>query len=591
MQQSISTFILKVVRPFWGMLAIQFLVSILYAVDLNLGPYIIKLMLDTSHKGGSEAINEVGLLACAYIGVYITVSAIYRVYDYICLIFNSRLKKQIGVKLINKLMKHSYNFYQNQFAGSLTNNTKNVMNSVPVVIEIIIERFFNGIITILISVFAFWHVSPIFAIALVIWGALFLTVTYKFAPVARDLASQAASTNTHVIGHIVDILGNMFSVRIFNGPNFEKDKLSGEFNKSVQADQKRDWFFLKMFSFQSILVVAYQALCLYYLISLMKASAITSGDFILIITLNIQLINKFWGLTKYINRFASEIGNIKQSLDIIYSPREIKDAPSASDLQINQNLGSKISFKSVNFCHKESYNLFNNLSITIPTGQKVGLVGYSGSGKSTFINLILRLYDPTSGVITIDDQDIAQVTQGSLRRAIGLIPQEAYLFHRSLIDNIKYGNFSSRNDEVYIAAKKAYAHEFIENLPEKYDTLVGEKGVKLSGGQRQRIAIARAILKNPPILIMDEATSHLDSLTESQIQESLLEIMEGKTTLVVAHRLSTLLNMDRILVFDKGVIVEDGTHAELTKLDGLYASLWKKQIEGFLPTLDNAKNK
>ena len=485
-------------------------------------------------------------------------------------------------------MKHSYNFYQNQFAGSLTNNTKNVMNSVPTIIEIVIERFFNGIITIFIAVIAFWYVSPIFAIALVVWGILFLVVTYKFAPVARDLASKAAATSSHVIGHIVDILGNMFSVRIFNGPNFEKDKLSQEFNKSVQADQKRDWFFLKMFSFQSILVVIYQALCLYYLISLMKTNAITSGDFVLIITLNIQLINKFWGLTKYINRFASEIGNIKQSLDIIYSPREIIDEPEAYDIRINQNIGSKITFDCVDFRHKESSNLFNNLSVTILAGQKVGLVGYSGSGKSTFVNLILRLYDPISGKITVDDQDITKITQSSLRRAMGLIPQEAYLFHRSLIDNIKYGNFSSSDEEVFIAAKKAHAHEFIEALPEGYNTLVGEKGVKLSGGQRQRIAIARAILKNPSILIMDEATSHLDSLTEAQIQQSLIEVMQDKTTLVVAHRLSTLLNMDRILVFEKGAIVEDGTHEELIILNGLYASLWKKQVEGFLPTLDTA---
>ena len=586
-QKTITEFVLKVVRPFSGMLAVQFLVSIIYAIDLNLGPYIIKMMLDASHQGGVDAASKVGFLACGYIALYITVSAIYRVYDYICLLFNSRLKKQIGVKLINKLMKHSYNFYQNQFAGSLTNNTKNVMNSVPVIIEIIIERFFNGVITICISVFAFWHVSPVFAVALIVWGTLFIVVTYRFAPLARDLASNAASTNSHVIGHIVDILGNMFSVRIFNGPNFEKNKLSEEFNKSVQADQKRDWFFLKMFSFQSILVVAYQAICLYYLISLMKINAVTGGDFVLIITLNIQLINKFWGLTKYINRFASEISNIKQSLDIIYSPREIKDEPSALDLHLAQASSNAITFENVNFCHKESNNLFNNLSVTIPAGQKVGLVGYSGSGKSTFVNLILRLYDPTSGKIMIMDQNIAEVTQNSLRKAIGLIPQEAYLFHRSLIDNIKYGNFSSSDEEVYVAAKRAHAHEFIHNLSEGYHTLVGEKGVKLSGGQRQRIAIARAILKNPPILIMDEATSHLDSLTEAQIQESLLEIMEGKTTLVVAHRLSTLLNMDRILVFNKGAIVEDGTHDELIKKDGLYASLWKKQIEGFLPALDD----
>ena len=585
MQKTVSGFILKVIKPFWGMLIIQLFVSIIYAIDLNIGPYIIKMMLDVSHKGGSEIANKISWLAIAYIGLYMTFSAIYRVYDYICLLFNSRLKKRIGVKLVNKLMKHSYNFYQNQFAGSLTNNTKNVMNSVPLVIEIIIERFFNGIITICISVFAFWHVSPIFSVALVVWGTVFIIFTYKFTPIARNLASNAASINSQVIGHIVDILGNMFSVRVFNGPNFEKNKLGKEFNKSVQADQKRDWFFLKMFSLQSVLVVSYQAICLYYLIILMRKNTITTGDFVLIITLNIQLINKFWGFTKYMNRFASEIGNIKQSLDVIYSPQEIKDEEVAKDLIVNKDNGGQIKFENVTFGHRESNNLFNNLSITIPAGQKVGLVGYSGSGKSTFVNLILRLYDPLSGKILIDGQNIAHVTQNSLRRAIGLIPQEAYLFHRSLLDNIKYGNFSSSDTEVYIASRKARADEFIQSLPEKYDTLVGEKGIKLSGGQRQRIAIARAILKNPPILVLDEATSHLDSLTEAGIQQSLSEIMKNKTALVVAHRLSTLLGMDRILVFNKGAIVEDGTHEELIKLGRLYASLWKKQQKGLLSTI------
>jgi ATP-binding cassette subfamily B protein len=241
-----------------------------------------------------------------------------------------------------------------------------------------------------------------------------------------------------------------------------------------------------------------------------------------------------------------------------------------------------ITFDKVKFHYKDTKPLFENKSIEIEAGQKVGLVGYSGGGKSTFVHLILRLYDVTHGSILIDGQDIKSVSQDSLRENIAMIPQDPSLFHRSLRENIRYGRIDATDEEVMEAAKKAHAHEFIEKLPQGYDALVGERGVKLSGGQRQRIAIARAILKNAPILIMDEATSQLDSLTEALIQESLWQLMEHKTTLVIAHRLSTLLHMDRILVFDQGKIVEDGNHNDLLSKGGLYKNLWNAQVGGFL---------
>jgi ATP-binding cassette subfamily B protein len=242
----------------------------------------------------------------------------------------------------------------------------------------------------------------------------------------------------------------------------------------------------------------------------------------------------------------------------------------------------KITFSKVRFNYKNTKPLFRRKSVIIEPGQKIGLVGYSGSGKTTFVSLILRLYDVTSGQILIDGQDIRDVTQDSLRCHISLIPQEPSLFHRTVMENIRYGRLEASDEEVIEAAKKAYAHEFIMQLPEAYDSLVGERGIKLSGGQRQRIAIARAILKNAPILMLDEATSQLDSVTEIEIQKSLWVLMQNKTTLVVAHRLSTLLQMDRILVFDQGKIVEDGTHAELLAENGLYKGLWDAQVGGFL---------
>jgi ATP-binding cassette subfamily B protein len=231
--------------------------------------------------------------------------------------------------------------------------------------------------------------------------------------------------------------------------------------------------------------------------------------------------------------------------------------------------------------------VFRGLNLTIRPGERVGLVGFSGSGKSTFVNLILRLYDIQQGRILIDDQDIRDVTQDSLRQSISMIAQDPMLFHRSLLDNMRYGSLSATDAEVEDAAQRAHAHEFIASLPEGYDSLVGERGVRLSGGQRQRVAIARALLKNAPIFFLDEATSSLDSVTERHIQESIENLMQGRTAIVIAHRLSTIAHLDRIVVFHDGEVVEDGTHAALLARKGHYARMWSMQAGGFLPERDH----
>jgi ATP-binding cassette subfamily B protein len=285
-------------------------------------------------------------------------------------------------------------------------------------------------------------------------------------------------------------------------------------------------------------------------------------------------------LSHQLRDFITNWGSVEQALTLLKDATEIQDAPSAGELVVNKG---KIVFDNVNFNYKGAEPLFDDTAVTIEPGQKVGLVGYSGGGKTTFVNLILRLYDVTNGCVLIDGHDIKQVTQDSLRANIGMIPQDPSLFHRSLMENIRYGKIDASDEEVIEASKRAHAHEFIGKLSNGYESLVGERGVKLSGGQRQRIAIARAILKNAPILILDEATSQLDSVTENFIQKSLKELMAGKTTIVIAHRLSTLLHMDRILVFDTGKIVADGTHSELLAKSSLYKTLWDAQVGGFLP--------
>jgi ATP-binding cassette subfamily B protein len=298
------------------------------------------------------------------------------------------------------------------------------------------------------------------------------------------------------------------------------------------------------------------------------------------LTINISLIQILWNFSHYIHDLAEVIGRVNQGLSIVLMPIQIKDTEYAEVLKVTDG---EIIFDAVKFGYKNSAPLFVHLSIKIDPYQKVGLVGYSGSGKTTFVNLLLRLYDVNEGKILIDAQDIKEITQTSLRKSIGVIPQDPTLFHRSIKDNIGYSRPEAAEEEIVIADKKAQAHQFIIQLPEGYNSLAGERGVKLSGGQRQRIAIARAFLKNPPILVLDEATSQLDSITEGLIQNSLLELFENKTTLIVAHRLSTLMYMDRILVFNQGKIVEDGSHEQLLSFKGLYRTMWNAQVGGFLP--------
>jgi ATP-binding cassette subfamily B protein len=311
----------------------------------------------------------------------------------------------------------------------------------------------------------------------------------------------------------------------------------------------------------------------------------TAGEFAMSASLSLLLIEQARGLSRKFLDFFEYLGNVSDGVGMIVRPHEVLDQAEAQALQPT---AGAIDIAQLNFSYVDNRPVFRHLNLHIPGGQKVGFVGYSGSGKSTLLNLLLRLYEPQAGAIRIDGQDIAQATQESLRRAIAMIPQDPMLFHRSLMENIRYGRLDASDDEVIAAASKAHAHDFILETEDGYDSLVGERGVKLSGGQRQRIALARAILKDAPILLLDEATSALDSVTERHIQNSLAELMQGKTVLVVAHRLSTLARLDRIVVFHHGEIIEDGSPAELLAREGHYARMWAMQAGGFLPEDEQA---
>ena len=319
---------------------------------------------------------------------------------------------------------------------------------------------------------------------------------------------------------------------------------------------------------------------LLYSIFLLKNGSISTSQLIITIGLSMMIVNQSKNLGQKFQDILESINNINKSIEIVFDQYQPTENSPNEEFKITQG---DIEFRNVNFGFNKNILLFENMNVLINAGEKVGLVGTSGSGKSTFINLILGLYEPNEGEIIIDDVNLSRLSKTSIRSQISLIPQDLTLFHRTLFENISYAKPSASKKEVIAAAKKAHADEFISKLKDGYSTMVGERGIKLSGGQRQRIAIARAILQDSSILLLDEATSSLDTITENFIQTALKSFMENKTVIVVAHRLSTITNLDRILVFDNGKIVEDGTHSDLLQKKGHYLRLWKAQVSGCIP--------
>jgi ATP-binding cassette subfamily B protein len=489
------------------------------------------------------------------------------------------IKRDIINYAFNYVHDQSYNFFQDNLSGSISNNIIILADNIEKISSVISIRIIRGLVQLLVALISMYFVHPIFSIVLLVWAMSFIFASLIYSKKITAFSNDYAKSQSDVSGKIVDNIVNFSNVKIFARNKFESFELQKTLNIMRQKFQGKEWFLIKFYFVQGLSITFFIGAMVCFLILLRMNDQVTIGDFAFILSLSFYLTENVWAFTEQIDQTNDAIGKCNQSLKMLFIPIEITDKKTAKPLLISSG---KITFENVCFNYKNTEPLFKNKSILITSGQKVALVGYSGVGKSTFINLLLRLYDVTSGCITIDEQDIREVTQESLRNAIAIIPQDPILFHRSLMENIRYGRVDATDEEVIESSKQANMHDFITKLPNGYKTLVGERGVKLSGGQRQRIAIARAMLKNAPILILDEATSQLDYVTENTIKESLSYLMEGKTTIVIAHRLSTLLHMDRILVFNHGKIVEDGSHKELLKRKGIYKKLWNAQIAGVL---------
>ena len=580
---NLTTFIWYFLKQHPWKLVVIIFTSLIWAAELSLSPYFFKMIIDGVSNYGTQAkplLSVILVPACFYISMSLLLNASFRLYDWVNIHLQIKLYTKITAVVYDYTVAHSYNFFKENFAGSIADKVLYLPRDIDGLLKSINNNFMPKIFAIFIAVVGLYFVQPALSIILLTWVILFVGITIYFSSQCTENSRQFHSSLNKLNGAVVDSITNVLTVKIFSRANYEKCRVLQSHEEVNQRYKVMHFYNMKLHTVQGLAVTLLVSAMLFALVTLRLHEQVSIGDFVFVLSLSTAMIIHVWDLGTELILFTRNAGKCQHALSLITEPHEITEAKDAQVLQISKG---KINFEKVSFAHNQRKAIFDQLSVTIPPGQKVGLVGFSGGGKSTFVNLILRLFDLNSGAITIDGQDIKQVTLASLRENIGFIPQEPELFHRSVMENIAYGRLNATEEEVITASKKAHCHEFIQELEGGYSALVGERGIKLSGGQRQRIAIARAILKQAPILILDEATSALDSITEKYIQESLHYTMQGKTTIVIAHRLSTLLEMDRILFFKEGQIIEDGTLEELKSNQGPFAKLWEMQSDGFLP--------
>lgn len=486
------------------------------------------------------------------------------------------------------LLNQSLSFYQDEFAGRVATKVMQTALSVRETVSKIMN------LAVYVCVYFISVVALVFAtdwrlaMPLVIWLVVYILILRAILPRLKRISQTQADARSIMTGRIVDSYTNIMTVKLFSHHRREEDYAKEGMNGFLQTvyPQMRLVTVLQacVWFSNSLLVFSIAALSVY----LWMNGIVSPGDIAIAVSLSLRLNGMSQWIMWEVSSLFENIGTVQDGINSLALPASIEDKTKATELQVN---GGSIDFKEVDFAYAGKgdnlITVFDNLNINISPGEKVGLVGRSGAGKSTLVNLLLRFYDIQSGKIVIDNQDITDVTQESLRSQISMVTQDTSLMHRSVRDNILYGRTDASDAEMIQAAKQAEAHDFILSLSDAkgrigYDAHVGERGVKLSGGQRQRIAIARVMLKDAPILVLDEATSALDSEVEAAIQECLIKIMESKTVLAIAHRLSTIAQMDRLLVLDEGKIVESGSHAQLIEKGGIYAKLWAHQTGGFI---------
>ena len=543
-----------------------------------LGPYIISQLLERLQQGTVTFESSLPLIL-AYVATQLYGEVIgWRINMYLIWTMETAAQRHLYERIFTKLTEQSLSFHADRFGGALVSQTTKLIGS--------FERFWDTIMFQIIPTIAGIS-SAIIILSFLFWQyALFLFVLVAVFTVSIIFGSrfmlrrnrEEAQASTATTAHVADAITNIATIKAHGHEQTELDRLNDKTitwrGKSLATMRG----FLGVSTVYSSLIATVNIVALLAAIGASQYNLASLGVIYLAITYTFTVARQLWDMNSIMRSYNRIMGDAHDMTEILRSKPAIQDTTTQ---QLHAHDGT-IAIESIDFSHNTKTSLFKSFSLNIPAGERLGLVGHSGSGKTSLTKLLLRFADVSKGVIAIDGQDISKVTQESLRKAIAYVPQEPMLFHRTLRDNIAYGRPEATENEIIEAARKANALEFIGTLPDGFDTMVGERGVKLSGGQRQRIAIARAILKDAPILILDEATSALDSESEKLIQDALEKLMKGRTSIVIAHRLSTIAKLDRIIVLDKGNITEDGTHTELLAMKGTYAKLWSHQSGGFI---------
>ena len=492
----------------------------------------------------------------------------------------------ILAKLNRWTLGQSVTFFDDDFAGRIAQKQMQISSALTSVVSETISAIVFALASLAGSLLLLGSIHPLVMLPFAAWLVVYFLLIRWYLPRIRKRSAARAGARAMVTGQVVDTITNIKTVKLFAHSAFEDQAAR---NSMVDLRDKSLEFGKLSASFRFILMVLAGVLPVLLLgatLLLWQAGSATTGDIVAAGAVSIRIAQMTGWVSFTLMGLYANVGEVENGMKTLTKRDRVEDTPGAQELRVPSG---QIDFQDVSFAYGRDIGGVSHLDLTIKPGEKLGIVGASGAGKSTLVSLLLRLYDRENGAVLIDGQDVSAVTQDSLRRQIGMVTQETAMFNRSARDNILYGNPNSTEDALIAAAQKAEAHEFILGLQDAqgrsgYDAYLGERGVKLSGGQRQRIALARAILKDAPILVLDEATSALDSEVEAAIQTALHRVMEGKTVLAIAHRLSTLSEMDRIIVLDHGQIVENGTHEVLLAQNGLYARFWHRQSGGFIQT-------
>ncbi len=569
-------------RKYWVLWLVT-LVGMVVSVSLQaMSPYYLRAIV----ANFTSPAPDMALANALYWKLVATALGIivgFRVFDFGIALHETYAMRDLDNRSFEAIQQQSIGFFESTYSGSLITRARRFRASYEEIIDLFFFQFGKNVIMFALIAAVFVNSMPKLMWPFVGWSVLFVAYSFITAWKKFPLDKARAETDSKVGAALSDSLTNHAAVKTFGREAAEQ----GRFEKVVEQchlARKRSWLWSAVIMMGQVVIMSSGELWLIgWMIDGWNAGIVSAADFVFIQTFILWAVSHLWHFGMNLRRLFGALADAQEMADIYHLTPDVQDAPGARNLVVDDG---EVEFLSVRFGYggpgNEGRDIISDLTLKVPAGQSVGIVGVSGAGKSTLLKLLLRLFDLRAGRIRIDRQDIADVTQSSLRQQLAVVPQHPQLFHRSVRDNIAFASSDASEADVIEAAKQAYAWEFIQALPEGLDTLIGERGVKLSGGQQQRIAIARAILADPRILILDEATSALDSATERQIQKAIISLLRGRTAFVIAHRLSTLMKLDRILVMEGGRVIEDGSHSELLAQGGMYAKLWNHQSGGYI---------